>query len=50
MITSEEHEAAVAATARHIRNVIGTLRELDLGTAAPAAAYHPGEERTDGTV
>ncbi|MFF4160968.1 hypothetical protein [Streptomyces sp. NPDC001678] len=44
------HDAAVAATAQHIRNVIGTLRELDLGTTAPAAAYHPGGVRTNGTV
>ncbi|MFD8997539.1 hypothetical protein [Streptomyces abikoensis] len=44
------HDAAVAATARHVRAVIGTLRTLDLGTTAPAAMYHPGEERTVGTV
>ncbi|MBZ4320941.1 hypothetical protein [Streptomyces huiliensis] len=36
-----DRRAAVAATADHVRSVLGTLRELDLDGVAPAAAYHP---------
>ncbi|MGK5638182.1 hypothetical protein ACSNOK_07655 [Streptomyces sp. URMC 126] len=52
--------AAVAATADHIRSVLGSLRELDLDGVRPAAAYHPAYhpdtayrpegKRADGTV
>ncbi|MDC7340564.1 hypothetical protein [Streptomyces lydicus] len=36
--------ADVAATAHHIRTVIGTLRELDFGDTPPAAVYAAGQE------
>ena len=35
----EEHRALVAATAAHVRGILDTLRDLDLGDTPPAAAY-----------
>ncbi|MFF8309963.1 hypothetical protein [Streptomyces lydicus] len=42
--------ADVAATAHHIRTVIGTLRELDFGDTPPAAVYTAGQEADDASL
>ncbi|OPG12220.1 hypothetical protein [Microbispora sp. GKU 823] len=44
-----ERHAEVAATAQHIHNIIGILRELDFGDAPPAAVYCPGSSTPPGT-
>ncbi|MBJ6623048.1 MULTISPECIES: hypothetical protein [Streptomyces] len=35
----EDHRAVVAATARHIQDVVSVLRELDFGDTPPAAVF-----------
>jgi hypothetical protein len=40
----------VAATAQHIHNVVGVLRELDFRDTLPAATYTASEEQTDAGV
>ncbi|MEV7806948.1 hypothetical protein AB0O28_28770 [Microbispora sp. NPDC088329] len=44
-----ERRAEVAATARHIHDVIAILRELDFGDTPPAAVYRPGSSTPPGT-
>jgi hypothetical protein len=34
-----DRQAAVAATAEHVRSVVAVLRELDFGDTPPALAY-----------
>ncbi|MGP3776311.1 hypothetical protein ACTWJ8_36325 [Streptomyces sp. SDT5-1] len=38
-MSEEERQAAVEATAEHIRSVVAVLRELDFGDTPPAVSY-----------
>ncbi|MHC5260465.1 hypothetical protein ACYSUO_21495 [Streptomyces sp. UC4497] len=41
-----DRQAAVAATADHIRSVVAVLRELDFGDTPPALAYRAERQET----
>ncbi|MFF3249249.1 hypothetical protein ACFYWY_37295 [Streptomyces sp. NPDC002870] len=41
---ADDRLGAVSATANHVQNVLGALRELHLGETPPAPAYVAAEE------
>ncbi|MCX5537644.1 hypothetical protein OG785_44630 [Streptomyces sp. NBC_00006] len=41
-----DRQAAVAATADHIRSVVAVLRELEFGDTPPALAYRAERQET----
>ncbi|MFD8708649.1 hypothetical protein ACFV1W_39745 [Kitasatospora sp. NPDC059648] len=50
LVLPVERQAAVAAVADHIHQVVAVLRELDFADVPPAAAYHPVQENRDAAV